>query len=106
MSTERDDDDDEPKMFLLAGGQVLTNVHSERLCEGRSYGCALHDPRGHMKDWPLRMTERGWLERICEHGVGHNDVSDEAFWAEQGVTVQHGCDGCCGTDQLLTTADI
>ena len=84
-------------VIMFADGTVVSNVHDDSLCEGRDYGCAIHDPKGHMKSWPLRVASRGNLERVCPHGRGHGDPSDEQYWFEEhGITVMHGCScGCC-----------
>jgi len=79
-------------------GWSLINVHDIHACSGR--GCAIHDrPSDHslasaLLNW---RDDRGILERICKHGVGHPD-HDSALYLEsigQGVQNVHGCDGCC-----------
>ena len=76
----------------------LSNVHNPSNCEGR--GCAVHaHPSDHaLKEAPMLWREdRGILERLCEHGVGHPD-HDSALYLESvglGVENVHGCDGCC-----------
>lgn len=75
----------------------LTRVHDPKLCEGR--GCAIHDhPSDHpLKDAPLNWREdRGILERICEHGIGHGD-RDAVLYTRSvgGDSGSHACDGCC-----------
>lgn len=76
----------------------LENVHDPSLCEGR--GCAIHGrPSDHpLKDAPLNWrTDRGILERICEHGTGHPDF-DSAEYLEsigKGYENVHGCCLCC-----------
>ena len=79
---------------------VLGNVHDPKLCAGR--GCAIHNhPSNHrLNDAPLNWRgDRGILERICKHGIGHPD-HDSALYLDsigQGFENIHGCDGCCGT---------
>lgn len=80
--------------------QMLVNVHDREDCTG---ACPIHAPSDHhMRDWPLHWREdRGLMERICPHGVGHPDPDhlthtaevrgEEAAWGES----VHGCDGCC-----------
>jgi hypothetical protein len=41
----------------------------------------------------LWRSDRGLMERLCEHGVGHPDP-DEINLGLGGRAV-HGCDGCC-----------
>jgi hypothetical protein len=45
-----------------------------------------------MKEWPQNWREdRGIMERICPHGIGHPDPDDPT------TDKIHGCDGCCET---------
>lgn len=74
-------------------------VHSKRFCEPP---CPFHAPSDHpLKDAPmhLRMDKGGLVERICEHGVGHDDPDSAAYMRKhgQGWAGIHGCDGCCTT---------
>jgi hypothetical protein len=74
----------------------LTNVHDPSRCEGR--GCVIHHPSDHhMNDWPtLWRHDRGIVERICPHGIGHPDPDDVAFQRSiRMFSGAHGCDGCC-----------
>lgn len=81
------------------GKYILTHIHPESACEGR--GCAIHNhPSDHLlNNSPLNWREdRGILERICLHGVGHPDF-DSALYLEsigKGYENAHGCCGCCG----------
>jgi hypothetical protein len=48
-------------------------------------------------------TDKGFLvERICEHGVGHDDPDAVAYMRSKGHTWAgtHGCDGCCTGEKL------
>lgn len=80
-------------------GQKLT-IHSESLyCLTR---CCIHNPSDHpMRDFPRHWRgDKGIMERICPHGVGHPDPDDLAFKLYmRGPRVWHhsvhGCDGCC-----------
>ena len=86
------------------GGYDLTSVHDPALCEGR--GCAVHNhPSDHaLKDASLNWREdRGILERICKHGVGHDDY-DSVVYLKSLYNIDdprrryvgtHGCCGCC-----------
>lgn len=51
-----------------------------------------------MRTWPLNWrADKGVMERICPHGVGHPDPDDAAHNIRIGreyLTI-HGCDGCC-----------
>lgn len=77
----------------------LTNVHPVSACADAP-GCAIHArPTNHaLKDAPMNWRgDRGILERLCEHGVGHPDADSAAFLASIGKDYEniHGCDGCC-----------
>ena len=77
----------------------LRRVHDESLCADR--GCAIHNhPSDHpLKDAPMYWrTDRGILERICEHGIGHPDHDSALYLESIGQSVEniHGCDSCCG----------
>lgn len=88
-------------------------VHDPEACKGQH--CCVHNPSDHhMKDWPLNWRgDKGIMERICPHGVGHPDPDDLAhrhrvaqqrsagkadsiYWLEDvNTSTIHGCDGCC-----------
>lgn len=71
----------------------LTNVHPSTSCAG-AY-CTIHNRSDHpMRAFPQHWRDdRGIMERICPHGVGHPDP-DSPF-APLSVEWIHGCDGCC-----------
>lgn len=87
----------EPTYGIQKKGVVLEDVHPASQCEGE--WCVLHNPSDHkMKDWPLNWRgDRGIMERLCPHGVGHPDPDDLAHLERIGRTGEgvHGCDGCC-----------
>lgn len=92
------EDSDDRGLSLLSNG-VLTDVHPPSECAGQPWGCWVHDPRPHPLDHaPVRWREdKGTAERMCDHGIGHPDPQDAAYWwhtRRRDVTV-HGCDGCC-----------
>ena len=61
----------------------LRNVHFPQACDGPR-GCAIHNrPTDHaLKDAPMVWREdRGILERLCEHRIGHPD-HDSALYLE------------------------
>lgn len=74
----------------LVGGQKIY-AHRKRDCYNEY--CSIHNHSDHhMKEWPQNWrSDRGIMERICEHGVGHPDPDDPC----EGVDRVHGCDGCC-----------
>lgn len=70
-------------------GMSLLQVHDPANCEGQA--CTIHHPSDHhMVTWPQNWRgDRGLMERLCPHGVGHPDPDD---LSADGI---HGCDGCC-----------
>lgn len=86
--------------FVTGVGQVLRGVHAEG-SDCHEHGCVIHNPSDHaMRAFPtLWRGDRGIMERLCPHGVGHPDPDDQAYITRvrgeghaEGV---HGCDGCC-----------
>ncbi len=77
----------------LIGGQTLVNVHDADKCHGEY--CTIHNNSDHhMKDWPQNWRpDRGIMERLCSHGVGHPDPDDPAMKFDYERI--HGCDMCC-----------
>lgn len=88
------------EIWVGPDGSIFENVHPQEACEGRA--CCIHAPSNHsMRDFPLHYrNDRGLMERICPHGIGHPDPDDLAYkemvmpgsgyaWGS------HGCDGCC-----------
>lgn len=71
--------------------------HSWENCGGPN--CPIHNPSSHgMKSWPLLFRpDLGIFERVCDHGVGHDDPDSAAYMERlvSGWTHPHGCDGCC-----------
>lgn len=81
----------------IGNRSVLTHTYDQ--CVGRN--CVIHNPSDHwMRGWEKNYrADTGRVERICEHGVGHPDPDDVAYWLASGKTqseaLTHGCDGCC-----------
>lgn len=69
---------------------AIVRVHPETACAGEH--CTIHNRSEHsMRSFPQHWREdRGIMERVCPHGVGHPDPDDI------NVDGVHGCDGCCG----------
>jgi hypothetical protein len=88
------------KAIQLNKRQVL-NAHEEGECKGEF--CSIHRPSDHvMVEFPLYWRgDRGLMERICPHGIGHPDPDDLAFKKANMPNYEnyafgiHGCDGCC-----------
>lgn len=68
-------------------------LHDAAECEGP---CPIHRPTDHhMRAYPQSYrSDRGIMERICPHGVGHPDPDDRRIRSGEDTGV-HGCDGCC-----------
>lgn len=82
----------------------LKNTHRLGDCKGEF--CTIHHRSDHsMRSFPQHWRwDRGIMERICPHGVGHVDPDE--------ITEDrtHGCDGCCydgtyQTDKFGSSAD-
>lgn len=73
-------------------GTLLASVHPSYTCLGQY--CAIDNPSKHpLSEAPqLWRVDRGILERICSHGVGHPDPDSKY---EHALDRIHGCDGCC-----------
>lgn len=83
--------------FIRVKGFNL-KTHSRDRCVGQ--WCCIHNPSDHpLSGAPLNWRgDRGIMERICEHGVGHNDPDDTAARKLLGLGDSdgvHGCDFCC-----------
>ncbi len=66
-------------------------AHPESKCDGGP--CPVHNRsdhhmRGFRQNW---RDDRGVMERICPHGVGHPDPDCR----EHAKDMVHGCEGCC-----------
>jgi hypothetical protein len=94
-------------------GTVLKHVHLRQDCDNLRDAvptCVLHAPTDHhMRSWLLNWRQdRHIFERICEHGVGHPDPDQFAFWEythgeeDAGFMGVHGCDGCCASPRLCS----
>ena len=75
------------------------HTHGPDVCTGR--GCAIHNHPSHhrLARAPLYWREDGGkLERVCEHGVGHDDYDSVQYLlsVDPSFISGHGCDGCCG----------
>lgn len=82
-------------------GTKITNVHKPSECVGEH--CVIHNPseratRIGKTHW---RGDRGIMERVCEHGVGHPDPDSleniRRVLGDKRAAVEsvHGCDGCC-----------
>lgn len=81
-------------------GVVPVRTHDESACADDA-ACCIHKPSDHpLRDAPLNWrSDRGLMERVCIHGVGHPDPDDiahkERTISDAWAYAVHGCDGCC-----------
>lgn len=92
------DEEGEVHFTSPSGDYELTNLHPETV-DCYHYGCVVHFPSPHrLSEAPYNWRQdRGIMERICQHGVGHPDADTLAFFHKIGQDWQgvHGCCGCC-----------
>lgn len=82
--------------------QKLENTDEEIIahhpwdCVPRTHPCTMHNRTAHvMRAFPQHWREdRGIMERLCPHGIGHPDPDDIKVRLTLHERV-HGCDGCC-----------
>lgn len=80
-------------------GIIMLQTHGPWQCEGRP--CCIHHPSyHHMRQWRQNWrADRGLMERMCDHGIGHPDPDDIAYKRSIGrgdsLNVHDRCDGCC-----------
>ena len=76
---------------------LFLRTHAPDQCSGEH--CCIHNPSNHpLRDAPMHWrSDKHVMERICEHGIGHDDPDDVAHRKRMGVKHAgvHGCDGCC-----------
>lgn len=90
----------EPEIIKLENSlETLRQVHSPDRCAGEN--CTIHNRSDHhMRSWPQHWRgDRGIMERICPHGVGHPDP--DSPWPSTSSEWVHGCDGCCLSDSRV-----
>jgi hypothetical protein len=89
-------------------GQVLRVdnlwIHSRLKCEGRN--CPFHNPSEHplnKAEMIVRLDKNSLVERLCAHGVGHDDPDSVAWFKSKGDKYAgiHGCDGCCSNREVF-----
>ena len=78
----------------LENSSISLNTHDEGTCIGEV--CTVHNrSEHHMRAFKqFYRFDRGIMERICSHGIGHPDPDDINIinGKDDGV---HACDGCC-----------
>lgn len=73
-------------------------IHDEDVCVGEF--CPFHNPSEHPLNHSvihIRWDKMMLIERVCIHGVGHDDPDSVAYFHSKGEKWAgvHGCDGCC-----------
>jgi hypothetical protein len=89
------------EVITTGTGQSLIVHNRDEMCD--VLGCAIHNPtEGVHSEWPTHWRgDRGIMERLCAHGVGHPDPDGIAFIRRTkgdeiaDAEAVHGCDGCC-----------
>jgi hypothetical protein len=78
----------------LENTDIFLYCHDELACRGTF--CTLHNRSDHsMRGFPQHWrADRGLMERICIHGIGHPDPDDYKLSLNDYEGI-HGCDGCC-----------
>jgi hypothetical protein len=93
--------------YVTGTGQKLWNVHSKKNCKGEN--CVIHNPSDHvMKGFKTHWrSDRGLMERICSHGIGHPDPDALAIYPPEKRKWEgiHGCDGCCSSRYFTAEVD-
>lgn len=77
-------------------------VHDRKVCDAP---CPFHAPSQHpLRDarMHIRVDKYCLVERICEHGIGHDDPDSVRYMQKHGLKWAgvHGCDGCCSGKRL------
>ncbi len=93
------DDKELLEEVTLENSSQILYVHVSANCHGSR--CSIHNRSNHnMRTFPQHFRfDRGIMERICPHGIGHPDPDDIniILGYDSGV---HGCDGCCKGNRL------
>lgn len=78
----------------ITGTRQHIGVHDDHDCIGRY--CVIHKPSAHvMVNFPTHWrADRGLMERICPHGVGHPDP-DHLDFVPAGRRQVESIHGCC-----------
>ena len=79
--------------YVMEHTDITLVVHESDSCMGEH--CTVHNKSDHsMRGFPQHWREdRGIMERICSHGIGHPDP--DSTWPAHYAEWVHGCDGCC-----------
>lgn len=88
----------DPAWGMVSSRPQNIHIHPPFQCEGRP--CTFHNPSDHpLKNATkiVRMDKHALVERLCQHGIAHDDPDSVAWLHSIGETWAgiHGCDGCC-----------
>lgn len=84
---------------IVHGGRDIGRLRTHPPEECASEKCDIH--RRPEKFWGLTLLwryDRGIVEQVCEHGIGHPSPSEHVFQTKRGTLAElvHGCCGeCC-----------
>lgn len=94
IEEEISDEEEDFDRVLLENTDLHILCHKPDQCAGEV--CTLHNRSDHsMRSFPQHWRgDRGIMERICPHGVGHPDPDDYRILTGEDSDI-HGCDGCC-----------
>lgn len=96
MTERRNCIPEQPLGECLEHTDIWLLTHPPYKCKGQV--CTIHNRTGHnMRHFPQNYRfDRGIMERMCEHGVGHPDPDDYLCIRYPSERV-HGCCGasCC-----------
>ena len=90
---------------LFTSGRAFALRTHEQTPDCAKHGCVIHAPTetsiAFIENWPLNWREdRGFMEVICPHGVGHPTLDQKNYWLrtlphnDAIAQMIHGCDGC------------
>jgi len=83
------------KYASLENSTVSLLAHEQDECQDKNV-CSIHNRTDHhMRNFKqFYRFDRGIMERICTHGIGHPDPDDYKIF--KGLdNGKHACDGCC-----------
>lgn len=84
---------------LYRGGERVGRLRTHTLGDCEKELCDVHNRPWKFLDLPLVWrADRGLMEQVCGHGIGHPSPSEHAFRTRLGQDVElvHACCGCCG----------
>ena len=76
----------ELKKVVLENSDEMLRAHNPDICVGEK--CCIHNLTDHCMrtDRQHWRDDRGFMERICQHGCGHPDPDDKYAYVYDGFT--------------------